>query len=297
MHDAEWQVKYPGVEFTFGGPDRAVWCTAPPDLGDVALSVDDVDRPRGDGMLFGQDYRGGQTITFELGINAEAGPDRERRVRDAAAELARVWRADSIRQTAGATAELWTRSGGRLRLKHGRPRRFALNDRYAHQGYMTAVADFACVDDVWYGGDAREVSVSLVPPPSGGLVTPIEAPFETTEVSQRAGAMDVYGELPAWPVITIYGPISDPEVSITGLWSLRLATTIAHDRAILVDTRPWFRRIIRDYDGASFAGTLRGVRLANASIPPGSHEVVLRGTDQTGTSSLRVQWRDSYTTR
>jgi hypothetical protein len=97
--------------------------------------------------------------------------------------------------------------------------------------------------------------------------------------------------------VTIHGPITNPSVTITGLWTLALAATIAAGDVVTIDTRPWARTVLRNGSAtASLAGSLTrtSARLSGASIPPGTYECVLRGTDGTGTASASVTWRETY---
>lgn len=282
---------YPGATFTWGTYASGVMHGAPPDLGSVENLTDDQQRPRADGRAFGVDYRGAPTITFDMLV---LGAD-ETATRDRITQLTTLWRADAVRNTPAAVAELSTTVAGRQRVTYGRPRRFAPADKHARQGVARVIADFACVNDCWYAPAEESLTISLVPPPSGGLVTPLAAPLSTTPPVQVPGAITVGGDLPAWPVMRIYGPVTTPAVQVTGLWTMTLDLTLAEDQWITVDTRPWARTILRR-DGASFAGALTrsSPRLAHAAVPPGSYEVALRGVDVTGTAKVQFRWRKTY---
>ncbi|WP_348240011.1 hypothetical protein, partial [Salmonella enterica] len=79
------------------------------------------DRPRQDGRAFGVDYHSGRTISFDLGVRGLTPEE----AREEAALLTRAWRADPVRLTPGAVAELHASYDGRHRVVYGRPRRFA----------------------------------------------------------------------------------------------------------------------------------------------------------------------------
>ncbi|XTZ13932.1 hypothetical protein ACQSSU_20760 [Micromonospora echinospora] len=288
----EWTLAYPGRTLTFGTYASGVMLAKEVAVGPVELFTDDAQRPRGDGRAFGVDYRGASTLTFEMHV---LGAD-EAQARSRLTDLALAWRADVVRRTPGAVAELSTVRAGRPRVLYGRPRRFAPAGEYARQGHLAVVADFAAVDDCWYGPVEHQVLVPIVPPPSGGLVAPLVTPLTTVPAVQVPESITVEGDLPAWPVITVYGPITGPVVQVTGLWSLGLAVTLPADQALVIDTRPWRRTVLRASDGASFAGTLArtGARLSEASVPAGTWEVVLRGQDVSGTARMRFAWRNTY---
>jgi hypothetical protein len=214
MRDREWRLSYPGVELSFGPADDPVFHLSAPELSDAEVRADDVDRPRQDGRAFGVDLHSGRTVTFDLGVvgNSEAA------VRDRLAVLSRAWRGLGLRDKPGAVAELRTRNAGRERIVYGRPRRFAANEEEIGEGIATVTADFATVDDLFYG-DEESMTLGLVPATGGGLTGALAAPLSTTASSDRSTGIRVGGQLGAWPVATIYGPITRPvvEVVVTGV--------------------------------------------------------------------------------
>lgn len=292
MRNGEWSLSYPGTALVFGTAATPVFNLTTPDLGDVEVRTSDRDRPRMDGRAMGVDYRGARTVTFDLGVRA---PD-EPGVRGEAAVLARAWRADAVRSAPGAVAELRAQYAGRERLMYGRPRRFAANPAEAGtSALITATATFDCVDDVFYDGVEEVQTVDFAPPASGGLVGPLVGPLTTTRTSDRSVGLAVASELPVWPIIEVDGPISNPVVEVVGVFRMELRTTLAYDETLVVDTRPWARTVLRN-GTAGLAGAVRGARLSDAAIPPGSYELALRGSDLTGTATARIRWRAAYST-
>lgn len=284
----DWRLAYPGEDLAFGSIASRLVFTSAPDLGPADIRHDDAERPRADGVVFGEDFFGGRTITFDVAV---AGDD-EADARGLLARMARAWRADVVRKSSGAVATLTADSG---RAAFGRPRRFASTDELLPQGMSQVIADFACTDSLWYGTEGR-VSVALQPAPGGGLLAPLASPLATTTSSDRSTVLTVAGDVPTWPVFEIQGPITNPVVEVVGLSRMEFRTTLAQDETLVVDTRPWGRSILRD--GASLAGSLTrtSTRLSQAAIPPGSHELVLRGVSDAGTARVNVLWRDAYLT-
>lgn len=291
MRDAEWTLEYPGGSLSWGAPGDSVILDGPPEVGSAEIRADDADLPRADGIAFGQDFRGGVTITFPLAIVANT----EKEARDLAASFKRAWRGDSVRGTPGEVATLRSRLEDRKREVFGRPRRFAQDDEYAPEGVILLTVDFQCVNDLAYAPDDTVETVPLVPPPSGGMTTPLAAPLTTTAPVEVPGGVEVGGDVEAWPVVEVFGPITDPTIQVTNEWSTTLRLTIPDGDSIVLDSRPWKRTVLRSSDGASFAGAVRGTPLSRWGLEPGGFEVSLRGTDQTGTSSMRFSWRDTYT--
>lgn len=292
MRDSEWTLIYGSTNYTFGPADLDVVNMSAPDIGDVEVRADDADRPRSDGRAFGQDFRGARTVTYDLAV---LGSD-ESAVRSRLAALAKVWRADEVRLTPGALAEMRVRYAGRERALFGRPRKFAHVEEDAPQGFIPVAATFDAADDRFYSTTTTETVLSIAGGTGGGLLAPLAAPLSTTVSSDRSQSIEVLGDLAAWPVVTFTGPITSPELEIFGLWKMRLATTIAEGQSISIDTRSWARTALHS-TGASVAGafTRDSVRLSKASIPPGRYEMAFRGSSPTGTATARVSWRDTYT--
>lgn len=290
MRDREWRLVYPGVDLSFGPADAPICHMSAPEIGDPEIRTDDVDRPRQDGRAFGVDFLSGRNVTFDLGVLA----DDEASVRPLLAELSRAWRASDLRATPGAMAELHVRHAGRERILYGRPRRFAVVEEEIGEGFAAVTCDFATADDLFYGTE-DSASVALVPPPGGGLTAPLVSPLTTTTTSDRSTVIRIGGELPAWPVATVYGPITTPVIEVVGRWRMTLGATIAAGDSVTVDTRPWARTVLRA-NGGSLAGALTrdSIRLARAALDPGAYEIALRGVDATGTASLRLAWRTTY---
>lgn len=262
MTDATWTLAYASTVLTLGPPAADAWVTEAVALGVPDLTTEDSNRPRTDGVAMGQDYFGGRTITFPgLACNDAT--------RDLAlaryGKLATAWRADSVRKVPGAVATLTVDTPGRERLVYGRPRRLGAPVLdLEHQGYISTQADFACVDDVFYGATEQSVSVA-----SGASAT-----------------ITVAGDLAAWPVIVLTNTSSSCTVTVGGyaLTLSGLTTTTA-----TLDTRPWVRTI-RSATGINLAGKLsRTARLGRAGLTPGSRTVSVTGAD------MALSWRPTYT--
>lgn len=290
MFDGEWRIIYDGVNYTFGTGAHAVFNQTTPDFGDIDIRAADGDRPRADGRDFGVDYFSGRTITFELGVRTTSSADTRAEVE----ALRSVWRADAVRSVPGAVAELHMQYDGRERVVYGRPRRFAADyaDVAVNQ-FAVVTADFVCVDDLFYGTELHSAGMTTTPQLGGGLLAPLASPLGTTLNSDRSSSISVDTALPAWPIITIQGPITNPVVEIVNVFRVEVQTSLAYDESVVIDARPWRRTAIRN-GGSSLGGAVRGTRLSKAKVPTGSHEVVLRGLDATGTARATVQWRSAH---
>lgn len=282
-----WTLQYDGVRQEFGEYRSELTFSEAPQVDIADVINGDIQVADQDGLLMGVDVQAGTTVTFAL----HAVGDTRDEALSLTERLRAVWRADSVRRTAGAFAQLVSDRG---RSTFGRPRRFSADKAIEYDGVIHVLADFQAVTDLWFG-DVESVEVGLVPLPSGGLVAPLAAPLSTTESSDRSQAVTVGGELPTWPSVTIFGPITNPVVEIGPVrWEFR--TTLAYDQSLTVDAAPWARTILRD--GAGIPGTLTpaSTRLANATVPPGIHEFVLRGASSLGTARAVASWRSAFYT-
>lgn len=285
-----WRLTYGSTDLSFGGLDDVATFGEAPELGSVDIVVEDQDRPRADGRTFGYDYFSGRTITFPslLIRGADAAE-----VRRKAQQLEAAWRADEVRGTPNATATLTIGD----RVVFGRPRRFQRADAELLDGLSIAQADFACATPDFFGAAVTSIRADYSPVLGGGLVSPLKAPLSTTRSADRSLTLRCSSPMPAYPVVTIGGPITNPEVVVAGAFSFRLLTRIAAGETVTIDATPWARSVVRS-NGTSAAGYLdrSSTRLAKARIPAGSYAFTLRGIDTTGTSWASVSWRDRYST-
>lgn len=287
----DWHLKYGSTDLAFGtvASGFVIPQGGAPAISNQDITDQDAARPRGDGVLFGTDYRNGTTVTFDLLVDGGA---------DEAASyaklqtLATAWRADEVRANPGSMATLQAHTG---RVAFGRPRRFQPDYDLSPFGVTGVTCDFATADDMWYG-PSQTTTVNLVPRGQGGLIAPLASPLATTKSSDRSQVINVNGLLPIWPVIQINGPITNPSVEVVGQFKASFNLTLAYDQTLTIDTRPWARSILRGR--ASAAGSLdpRGDRLSDMQVAPGRHELVLRGTSATGTPRALFTWRDAFPT-
>ncbi|UOQ57249.1 phage tail family protein [Leucobacter allii] len=290
----DWTLTTEDRQITFGDDENLFvvdsWSVEP-----GKLRVDDREVPRGDGLRFGQDFRAGQVASFSLWVN---GGD-EATASAALSEFGAAWRNDTGRRIGGAMATLRHPQG---RCAYGRPRGFTPDSNRIEQGWAKIKAEFECVDELWYGPE-EVTEVSFVPPATGGLEFPAEAPFTfDSGPTVRNGSVIVSGDVASWPVFEILGPVANPEIDIIGVGRLVFRTTLAADQFLVVDTRPWARWVKRGYASnptvlAALPGALdaSGARLSDVALQPGAYSILLRGYDTTGTAKLRVRCEPAFT--
>jgi hypothetical protein len=286
-----WSMRHSGGRTEFSD-DSGIFLRAHPQVGDANRAVDDLSAADGDGNLFGADSIAGRTVALSFGVDGATAAETRSRYET----LAALWRADSIRSKPGATFELVAPSG---RAAIGRPRRIAPSEfRLLH--YPPAIdieADFETADDLWYA-DQLERIVTLGTIGVGAIEVPMSVPVPSTPPTERPQGFTVGGSVDTWGIFTAFGPISAPEIEIPGVLRYSFSRlTLAYDQWIQVDTRPWRRTILRN-DGAPLGGALDSSSslLSEGGLPPGAHQLVLRGSSPTGTPRASVRWRDAFTT-
>lgn len=283
----DWRLTYDGVDFPFGTiASKYVFPqSGPPEIGALDIQDEDTQRPRADGVLFGQDFRGGSTVTFDIEIHGET----EAEALGLLEDLAQVWSADSLRNTPGALAVLTAHTG---RSTFGRPRRFQPKLDLLPFGIVAVTCDFATADTLWYGPEQSN-SIKFVPDLGGGLVAPLRSPLSTTATSDRSQTVTIGGTQPVWPVFSIAGPITNPEIEIAGQFKLAYQIALGAGDVLTIDTRPNSRASA--VNGRNVAGSLlaRYSRLADAQMRPGRYDIAFRGMSATGTAELTITWRDS----
>ena len=281
---------YQGVSFLFGsGTPYSITGFV---RGVAETRDQDRDNVRGDGRRFGLDLKSGPTHELSLLVQGDGrtGPEREAALGPLLGAIERVWDAAPLRSRSNDLAYL--RVGERACV--GRPRTVAPDDSGRWDGVAEIGVTFEAADALWYGQEEVTV-VRFVPPASGGLTFPAEAPFTfDSGPTMRNASVQVGGEVATWPVFEISGPVTNPEVDIIGVGRLIFRTTLAYDQTLRVDTRPWARWVKRD--GAALPGALSptGSRLSDVSLRPGTYQVLLRGYDPTGTAELRVSTWAAY---
>lgn len=273
--------------FVFGeGTD---YLTNPPAPGAPEITAGDVARDQSDGVRFGRDFRAGRTITFDIDLhNADD-------VWEAAAKLEAAWLADPVRLKPGAKSTLRYCRHGKLRRVYGRPRKLEgkLDNAWAADNILYT-GEFITEDHKFYADEQQTAVVDFVPPESGGLVSPVVAPVTTVARSSVQGQYTNGGVVATPPVITIYGPISNPTVELLNQWKFSFTGTLASDDYVVVD--PSAGTVLTHFQ-KNWAGkfTADSPALSELLLPVGPGTIVLRGTDQTGTSRVELAWRDAYT--
>lgn len=262
-------------------------------LGSAGLREQAADLPGEDGVRFGREFTGSKSLTLEGTMD---GAD----VWAAQAAFQAAWDDPSVRSVAGAVVPLKVQRPGRAAvLVYGRPDRYDPELEDADTGHIAYTATFRQSDPKHYADTETAVVLQTSTASETGLVLVsggLDAPLTTTAPTQRAGFITNNGDAHTWPVVTFYGAVTNPEVTLydeTGalVWQIALSASLAHDQSAVIDTRPWARTALRN-DGANLSGSLsRESWLSQSQLPPGRHEVVFSAS---GSASCEFRFRDAY---
>lgn len=284
------RLDYGGVSFFFGkGTPFPITGFK---RGSSGFRSGDQDRPSGDGRYVGVDRKGAPAHALSLALLGEgvSSVEREASARVLASQLAVVWNAPAVRGRVGAVAELTV--GERSAI--GRPREYVPDDDGLWDGTAEAALQFAAVDDRWYGPE-QVTRVQFVPEMTGGLPVPAEVPFVLGGGSGQADQIvQLGGDVEAFPVFELHGPIVDPWIDVPGVGRLVLNVTLAYDQVLTVDTRPWRQVVRRNGNPVHGVVSGAGARLSQMGMLPGSYQVIFGGYDPSGNSWLDVRVRPAY---
>jgi hypothetical protein len=192
--------------------------------------------------------------------------------------------------------------GGRTRVVFGRPRRFtAKPGNLLHAGLVPPVVTFQASDRLHYDDVEQSIRMAMKPAEKGGATFPASFPltFEREPDYVPASAMLVGGDARTWPVVTFYGPVTNPSVTI-GDVVIALTGSIGEPvgsfpSSVTIDTRPWSQTVTRS---GNTSGVIlsRFTRMNRSAVAPGTYSAVFRGLDTSGESECQVRWRNAWQT-
>lgn len=250
----------------------------------------DTPNPDEDGLRMGAEYIRGRLLEFKINILTQGS------ALDVLDGFEAAWDGDAYRMLPEAYTTLRMRRGGRTRRVYGRPRRFSASTKRSTSGWVPVTADFQCIHHYYFDDLPRADTVSIVPPSTGGFTVPFTVPLAVSgSPGSRTGSITVGGTKPSWPIYTITGPITYPTVKVIGLGAIPFATYLNGNQFLVIDTRPWIRRVVRN-DGVNMAGLIDpfASSLKDMWLPPGTWNFVLEGIDPTGTAQLLIEWLDTH---
>lgn len=274
--------------YLFGiGTDVEVTSWTP---GDLDVTTNDTAVGGEDGSIPGLDTANGRTLTLEMLVNTYTAADG----RAAWNALSAAWDAPDIRSVPGAVTCLRMALPGKDPVRiYGRPRKCSPADTSGvRQGAIPVAAEFQDMGGLYYSDELHSITLSLAPTDPGGFVWPITWPVTFQVTGERQDVVRNQGSSATWPIITFNGPIAQPGVRFPNGVHVYLATTLAAGQSITLNTFPWVRTTLSNF-GASYAGAIRGGRLSDLKLPPGTTDIGFTGSDNTLQSSCVIAWRDA----
>lgn len=271
-------------------------------LGLGALRERRTPTPDSDGTSYQREYRDPAPIVFEGNIVEPGEPGA---AWDSSNAMARAFDASAARRQVGGVVPLrMRRPGGDERLVFGRPDRYDPELSRQAIGLIPWQAQFSPADALYYGAEERQQTLLVGTAPSGAYIVTDTAgnligPISTIGTSAQAFAITNAGDADSWLTCTISGPISEPAFELLDengqpAWTVRYLGTLAFDQTLVVDTSPWSRGLRVDGIGGPGAPTSPETWLGKSTLPPGTHQIRVSGTDPTGTATFAFQWRDAY---
>lgn len=288
-----------GDGLLFGTEDTGYLTLTRPVVVNGDARLNDTERAREDGRVFGRDYSSGKSFNFEIGVltdgvNGLGGLNPEATNLDYLDALGAVWEDEKWRDDPNAMAMLRSCEAGRTSRCYGRPRRYdEAAGTMTQYGYTPVVASFDLIDGRWYADEEQDIVVTAAAPSVGGFSGPLVAPITTTLTTSGGGVLVIGGAVSTWPVVEFYGPCSDPSLTIGDLTIGLFGVTLDYDHVITVDPRPWVREVTRNIDGAGMAGYLSADTpvMPKMLLPPGTHSLIYSARNDYGTSQARLRWR------
>lgn len=244
-------------------------------------------RSREDGIRFGEDYEGGASVGFEVGVLTDRDPtDPQGANADALDLFESKWRSLTWRHRHDRYAVLRSNMKGRTRRAYGRPRRFAATeDGLAKKGYSTFLCDFTVMDGRWYD-DAETTAQTVDGGAAGG---------------SRQVLINVGGTQNAWPVVKLTpgsSSLINPTIVIGPHIITFPDTVFGVGTSLTLDPRPWRRQFVKNDDPTLAVGdvipTAGSTLLRDLHLPAGSYMVTLTADGLAADARATVTYRNAW---
>lgn len=189
---------------------------------------------------------------------------------------------------------------GQTKIAYGRPRRIEPTTGRVNDGWIPVTCDFQMITHKFYSAGFGSNTISIAPGTiGGGFEFPLEFPMSNILTTEAEDTVRVGGNTDTWMLSYIHGPITAPLIDVVGYYQVKTDPTFSlgpYDW-LEIDPRPWARRISKN-GTINVAGrfTQSSQRISQQTLPSGTHQIVLRGTDPTGTAYLTTSWQDAWTT-
>ena len=292
----------PGNGFRFGR-GTLVHVTSS-EISSPEVRTDDVSISRADGLRMGRDYYNGMNIVFDINIKTRTPGDNGAAAKALHRAMAAAWFTEDTlvgasRLVPGEVSELYLTDSDRTLIVYGRPRDYQPSRGRTRAGWIPVTASFRAISHKFYEAEWQHGSITSAPSSSTGLVPPFQFPLSTFSIQVLDDFLFVDGNTETWLLTKVYGPISQPKIEVTNYYTIETSSdfSLGAGEWLEIDPRPWVRKVMKN-GVTPVAGkfTQKSRRLSMQTLPPGTHRVVLRGNDPTGTARLETSWRNAWST-
>ena len=271
--------------FVFGGSSSPYQILSVDGLESLpTLRVQDSDRGYQDGMFSGRDFFGGRTITMTLQIMSGNGLS-------AQANYNLLQAALQPQQTGTTPLQFQLSASDNFQYVNARVRKgMATIDPDYTYGKIKAQYEFYCPDPRYYDYTTQIATMTYTAPL--GRTYPRVYPLTYGGGSQtQTAAITNNGQTATYPIITIYGPVTNPVVgSTTANAALSFNYTMAQSDVIVIDLQ--YKTILLNGNPA------RNLLLGSSqwfAATPGANYFYFTGTGTTyGVTNATVQWNNAY---
>lgn len=165
-----------------------------------------------------------------------------------------------------------------------------ITDRRPKSFLVAGVSEDAAV----YGQDLKIAQVAPSSLTVAGLASPMTSPLSASAGTAGLLTITTLGTRPTWPVLTVYGPITNPTITSrrAGL-SIVLNYALNAGDYLVLDTNPR-QRTIKLNGAASRYSALVFALSSWWPLYPGDNDVVLGAASYSAGASLSVQYRDAW---
>jgi hypothetical protein len=259
---------------------------------------------RADGIRVGRDYFDGLNIIFDINIKTRSPGDNGAAAKALHRRMAQAWFTEDTmvgasRLTPGEVSELYLTDDDRTLITYGRPGEYQPTRGRTRAGWIPVTASFETITHKFYEAQWQHGSITSAPSTSTGFVPPFLFPLSTFSVQVLDDFLFVDGNTETWLLTKIFGPISAPKIEVTNYYTIETSSdfSLKAGEWLEIDPRPWVRKVMKN-GTIPVAGkfTQKSRRLSMQTLPPGTHRVVLRGNDPTGTARLETSWRNAWST-
>ncbi|MGW0731739.1 phage distal tail protein [Streptomyces sp. NPDC002851] len=254
-----------------------------------------VEQPNADGAWLSPDWYEARTLRIDCGVKTPGDPAAAARI---VAQIEEAADDPRVRTVGGAVMPLRIKwPGAPVRVLFGRLRKAEASWEEAAFGWVPLDIEFTAPDTRFYADTEQAVQLRLGWLSGGGFTAPVQAPIRVSDgdVSgqNRPGWLFNGGNTDAYPVITVYGPCTNPVITHveTGR-KIALGITVPAGEHVTIDTRPGQRTITRQ-GGGTVATTSP---LGDFKLPPGRSEIRWIASDPTASARLTMAWRDAFKT-